>query len=148
MQALPTNQTTILARQKHKTRRNLARLPRSPHRRPTKLILRVLLHRARNQRCPHGAWADGVDTDAEGDLLVVQAAGEGDDGAFAGGVVEEVGAADVRVYRGVVDDCVAGFHVCEGVFGHVEIGVDVCVEGFEPLFSGKKNEYLKGRREM
>ena len=26
-------------------------------------------------------------------------------------------------------------HVGEGVFGHVEVGVDVCVEGFEPLVS-------------
>ena len=67
----------------------------------------------------------------------MQAAREGDDGAFAGGVVEEIGAADVRVHGGVVDDCVAGFHVCEGVFGEVEVGVDVCVEGFEPLVSGR-----------
>lgn len=69
------------------------------------------------------------------DLLVVQAAGEGDDGAFAGGVVEEVGAADVGVHGGAVYDGVTGFHVREGVFGEVEVGVDVGVEGFDPLFS-------------
>ena len=65
----------------------------------------------------------------------MQTAGEGDDSAFGGGVVEEVGAADVGVYGGAVYDCVAGFHVREGVFGEVEVGVDVCVEGFEPLVS-------------
>ena len=65
----------------------------------------------------------------------METAGEGDDGAFGGGVVEEVGAADVGVYGGAVYDCVAGFHVGEGVFGEVEVGVDVCVEGFEPLVS-------------
>ena len=65
----------------------------------------------------------------------METAGEGDDGAFGGGVVEEVGAADVGVYGGAVYDCVAGFDVGEGVFGEVEVGVDVCVEGFEPLVS-------------
>lgn len=55
------------------------------------------------------------------DELVGEAAGEGDDGAFCGGVVEEVGAADVGVYGGVVDDCGAGFHVGEGVFGEEEL---------------------------
>ena len=87
MQTLPTNQTTIQTRQKHKTRRNLARLPRSPHRRPTKLILRILLHRARDQRRPHGTRAHGIHADPLADLLVVEPAREGDDGSFAGGVV-------------------------------------------------------------
>ena len=65
----------------------------------------------------------------------METAGEGDDGAFGGGVVEEVGTADVGVYGGAVYDCVAGFHVGEGIFGEVEVGVDVGVEGFEPLIS-------------
>ena len=69
------------------------------------------------------------------DLQIVETAGEGDYGAFAGGVVEEVGAADVGVYGGVIYDCGAGFHVWEGVFGEVEVGVDVGVEGREPLLS-------------
>ena len=135
MQTLPTNHTTILTRQKHKTSRHLARLSRPSHRRRAKLIHSITLHRTRDQGCPYGARAYGVDADAVGDLLVVQTAGEGDDGAFGGGVVEEVGAADVGVYGGAVYDCVAGFHVREGVFGEVEVGVDVCVEGFEPLVS-------------
>ncbi len=136
MQALPSNHATILTSQKDKARRDLARLRRPPHRRPAKLILGILLHRGGYERRPDGAGAHGVDADAEGDLLVVEAAGEGDDGALAGGVVEQVGAADVGVYGGAVDDCVAGFHVGESVFGEVEVGVDVCVEGFEPLFPG------------
>lgn len=135
MQALPTNHTTILTRQKHKTSRHLARLSRPPHWRRAKLIHRITLHRTRDQRCPYRARAHGVNADTEGDLLVVETAGEGDDGAFGGGVVEEVGAADVGVYGGAVYDCVAGFHVREGVFAEVEVGVDVCVEGFEPLVS-------------
>lgn len=65
----------------------------------------------------------------------METASEGDDGAFGGGVVEEVRTSDVGVYGGAVYDCVAGFHVGEGVFGEVEVGVDVCIEGFEPLIS-------------
>ena len=65
----------------------------------------------------------------------MEAAGEGDDGAFGGGVVEEVGTADVCVYGGVVDDGVAALHVLDGVLGEVEVGVDVCVERQEPLVS-------------
>jgi len=135
MQALPTNQTTILTRQEHKTSSNLTRLSRPPHRRCTELILRILLHRARDQWRPHRPWANSIYANAVGDLLVVQAASEADDGAFGAGVVEKVGAPDVGVYGGAVYDCVAGFHVGEGVFGEVEVGVDVCVEGFEPLVS-------------
>ena len=65
----------------------------------------------------------------------MEAAGEGDDGAFGGGVVEEVGTADVGVYGGAVDDGVAALHMLEGVLGEVEVGVDVCVEGQQPLVS-------------
>lgn len=134
MQRLPRNQATILTRQKDKASRNLARLSRSPHRGPAKLIHSILLHRRRDQRRPHGSGSDGVDADAELDLLVREAAGEGDDGAFGGGVVEEVRTTDVGVDGGAVDDCVAGFEVLEGVFGDEEVGVDVGVEGLEPLF--------------
>ena len=133
MQRLPGNQTTILTRQENKTRRNLRRLSRSPHWRPTELIQGILLHRRRDQRRPDRTRSNGIDSDAERDLLVGETAGEGDDGAFGGGVVEEIGAADVGVYRGAVDDRVAGFHVLEGVLGDVEGGVDVGVKGFEPL---------------
>ena len=137
MQALPTHKTAILTRQKHKTRRHLARLPRPAHRRRAELIHRITFHRAWDQWRPHGAWTYRIHADAERNLLVAEAAGESDIGAFGGGVVEEGGAADVGVYGGVVDDGVAGFHMFEGVLGHVKVGVDVCVEGFDPLVSGR-----------
>lgn len=73
----------------------------------------------------------------------METAGEGDDGPFGGGVVEEVGAADVGVDGGAVDDGVSGFHVREGVFGEEEVGVDVRVEGFEPLFSEVKGRLVR-----
>ena len=133
MQALPRNHTAVLTRQEHEASGNLRRLRRTAHGRRAELILRLFRHRRRDQRGPDGAGADGVDADAVGDLLVVQPAGEGHDGAFAGGVVEQVGAADVGVDRGAVADCVAALHVLEGVFGEVEEGVDVRVEGLEPL---------------
>lgn len=117
MQALPSNHTAILTSQENKTSRNLRRLCRPPHRRGAQLVLRLLRHGGWDERGPDGAGADGVDADAVGDLLVVQAAGEGDDGAFGGGVVEEVRAADVGVDGGAVDDGVAAVHVREGVLG-------------------------------
>jgi len=135
MQTLATDQTTILTGQKHKTSRNLTRLARPPHRRRTKLILRILLHRARNQGCPDWPRADGVDPNAVANLLVVQPAGEGYDCSLAGRVVEQVGTPNVGVYRGAINNCVARFHVRKGVFGEVEVGVDVRIEGFEPLVS-------------
>lgn len=94
-----------------------------------------MLHRRGDQRCPDGTGTDGIDADTELELLIGETAGEGDDGALGGGVVEQVGAADVGVYGGAVDDCVAGFQVLEGVFADEEHGVDVCVEGFDPLVS-------------
>ena len=99
------------------------------------MIQSILFHRRRDQWGPYGAGSDGVDTDTELDLLVGQATGEGDDGTFGGGVVQEIGAADVSVDRGAVDDGVTGFHVLQRVLGDVEIGVDVGVEGLEPLIS-------------
>lgn len=135
VQRLAGNQATVLACQKHEAGGNLGRLTGSPHRSPAELIDRILLHRRRDQWGPDRARSDGVDTDTEFDLLVGKAAGEGDDGAFAGGVVEEVGAADVGVDGGAVDDGVTGFHVLESIFGDVEHGVDVGVEGSQPLVS-------------
>ena len=135
MQTLPRHEATVLTRQKHKAGRNLTRLPGPTHRR-SELIQSIFLHRRRDQRRPHGAWADAVDADAEPELLVREPSREGDDGAFAGGVVEEIRAADVGVHRGAVDDRVAGFHVLQGVFADVEHGVHVRVEGADPLVSG------------
>ena len=133
MQTLPTDQRAIRARQKHKARGDLAGLAGAPHGRLVEALLGGFVHGGRDQRGPDGTGTDGVDADALADDLVGEGAREGDDGAFGGGVVEEVGAADVGVDRGVVDDGVAGVEVREGVFGEVEVGVDVGVEGFDPL---------------
>ena len=65
----------------------------------------------------------------------MQSAGEGDDGPFGGGVVEQVGAAYVCVDRGTVADGVAALHVLESVLGEVEVGVDVGVKRLQPLVS-------------
>ena len=135
MQTLPGHEAAILTRQKHKTGRNLTRLPGPAHGR-SELVQSIFLHRRRDQGRPHGARTDAVDADPELELLVREPAGEGDDGAFAGGVVEEIRAADVGVHRGAVDDRVAGFHVLQGVFTDVEHGVHVRVEGADPLVSG------------
>ena len=94
-----------------------------------------MLHRAWNQRCPDGSRTDTVNPDPEFELLIGEAAGEGNHGALGGSIVEEVGAADVGVDGGAVDDGVAGFHVLESVFADEENGMDVDVEGMEPLFS-------------
>ena len=135
MQALPGNHTAVLTSQENKARRNLGRLCRATHGRGAELVLSLFRHGRGDEWGPDGAGADGVDADAVGDLLVVEAAGEGDDGAFGGGVVEEVRAADVGVDGSAVDDSVTTVHVGEGVFRDVEVGVDVCVEGLEPLVS-------------
>lgn len=135
MQRLPRNQATILTRQEHEACSNLARLAGSPHRR-AELFLCIILHGRRNQRCPDRAGSNSIDADTKGDLLVVEPAGEGDDGSFGGCVVEEVRAPDVGIHRGTVDDCIARLEMLEGILGDVEGGVDVGVEGFQPLFSG------------
>ena len=41
-----------------------------------------MIHGARDKGCPNGAGANSVDADAVAELLVGEAAGEGDDGAF------------------------------------------------------------------
>lgn len=129
MQALPGYHTAVLTRQENKARRNLRRLCRTTHGRRAQLILCLFRHGGRDQRRPHGPGAYGVDTDAVSDLLIMQAARKGYDGAFGGRVVEQIGAADVGIYGSAVDYCVAALHVFEAVFGEVEVRVDVDVEG-------------------
>lgn len=98
-----------------------------------KRLLGLVVHGGRDERGPDGSRGDGVDADALADELVAEAAREGDDGALGRRVVQQVGAADVGVDAGVVDDGGAPLHVREGVLGQVEEGVDVGVEGVEPL---------------
>src|SRR4051812_12206778 len=97
MQTLTTHKTTILTRQEHKTRSHLRWLSRSAHRRG-ELTLRLLVHRCWDQWCPDGSWTYAVHADTVAELLVRETACEGYDGALCGGVVEEVGTADVVVY--------------------------------------------------
>ncbi len=133
MQSLPTEHTRVRTREEHETRSNLTRLSRSAQR-CREPFLRILVHRGRNERCPDRSWADGVDSDAFVDLLICQPARKCDDCALGGGIVEEIGPADVGVYRGVVDDGVAALHVWDDEFGEVKVRVDVSVEGLVPLF--------------
>jgi len=132
MQALARDKATIQTRQKHKASSDLARLSGPPDR-ARELLLGLLGHGRRDQGRPDGARTHGVHADAVLDLLIGEAARESDDGAFRGRVVEQVGTADVWVDRGAGDDGVAALHLWEGIFGEEEEGVDVCVEGVEPL---------------
>ena len=77
----------------------------------------------------------GIHTNSERDLLIMQTTSEGNDGTFARRVIEKVGTADVSIHGGVVDNDIAALHVLEGILGHVEVWMDVCVEGLEPLLS-------------
>lgn len=129
MQTLPTNSTTILTGQENKTRRNLRRLDRAADGRLAERILRLRVHGTRDQGRPDWTGADLIAADSFTNQLVRETAGQGRDGAFGACVVEEVGAADEGVDGAVVYDCVACFQVGDGVFGEVEVGVDICVEG-------------------
>jgi hypothetical protein len=132
MQALSTNKTTLRSRQKHKTSGNLYGLTGSSHW-ARKLLLRILIHGRWDQRCPDRTRTDAIDSDAFLNLLICETTRESYDGAFRCGVVEQVGTADVGVYGGAGDDCVAGLHLREDVFGEEEERVDVGVEGVKPL---------------
>lgn len=135
MQCLPRYQTAVLTCQEDEAGSNFRGLTRSAHGSPAELIHGILLHCRGDQWGPYGAGSDGVDADTESNLLVGQATGEGDDGTFGGGVVQKIGATDVGVDGGVVDDGVTRFHVLKSVLGDVEIRVDIGVEGLEPLIS-------------
>lgn len=105
MQNLPVKKLRILARQKHETRRNLARLPDAADLR----LLAELLHflsrpRRRLQRRVHGSWCHSIDADALGQKVLGERAREGDDGALCRGVIDHAGRAAERYGRGGVDD--------------------------------------------
>lgn len=46
------------------------------------IFLCLMVHGGRDKGCPDGARSDGVDTDATTDVLVMETAGEGDDGTL------------------------------------------------------------------
>lgn len=129
---LPADARAVCARQEHHTRCDLARLRRPAHWR-CELLLRLLVHRGRDQRRPHRPRCDGVCADALAEVLVGEAAGEGDDGSLGRSIVEQIRSADVGVDGGVVDDGAAVLHVWEKVFGEVEHRMDVHIESVYPL---------------
>lgn len=153
MQRLSTDEATIGARQKDKARSNLAGLADAPHGRRAQAAQLLLGHGADHQGRPDRAWRHRVDADPLADLLLGQSAGEGDDGAFGGGIVEQAWRTHVGVLGGVVDDAVASTQMRQRVLGKMEDGVDVGVEGAEPLLSvslpsenspGKRKEHILG----
>ena len=116
---------------------NLTWLSRTAQRSGSELLLVLTLHGRWDERCPDGSRGNSVDANAVSGLLIAQATGEGDDCALGGGVVEKVGTTDIGVDAGVVDDGAAALHVWQRVLGKVEVGVNVGVEGVEPLVFGK-----------
>lgn len=105
-------------------------------------VLSVRFHGGGDQGRPDRAGADRIDPNPLADDQIGEPAGEGDHGTLAGGVVEEVFAADVGVDGGAVDDGVTGLHVGEGVFGEEEARVDVDVEGLDPLVSVENRQII------
>jgi len=120
---LPTDLAAIRAREENKHSRDLTRLATTSDR-AVEALLRLLRHCGNDQWCPNRTRSDSIDTDALGHPLVAEAVCERGDGALCARVVEQVWTADVGVYAGVVDDCVALGHVWEGVLGEVEEGCE------------------------
>jgi len=81
MQALARNKATIHARQENKAGRNLTRLSRPSHRR-SELLLRLLIHRRRNERRPNRPGTHCINSDPFLNLLVRERSSESYDGAF------------------------------------------------------------------
>lgn len=99
------------------------------------MVLCLFRHGGGDQWSPDGPRADSIDTNTVGDLLVMQSACEGHYGAFAGGIIQQIRASDISVDRGAVADGVAALHVLESILGEVEVGVDIGIEGLQPLLS-------------
>jgi len=134
--SLATDARTVGAGQEDEASSNLRRLTGSSNGR-SELLLSFLVHGCGNQRSPDRARGDRVHTDAATAVLVRKTTGKGDNGTLGAGVVEKIGATDIGVHRGVIDDGVTGLHVGQTVLGQVEEGVDVGVEGELPLLPAK-----------
>lgn len=132
MESLSSDEAGILGSQEDEASSDLGWLTWTAHWRGELLLSRAW-HGRWDEWSPDWSWADGVDTDALGQLLVGQSAGESDDGSLGGGVIEEIWATDVVVDRGAGDDGVAAGHVWDEVLGEEEEWVDVDVEGVDPL---------------
>lgn len=102
--------------------------------RASERLLRLIIHGSWNQRRPNRTWAHTVHPDPVLNLLVRETASESYNCSLSGGVVKQVGTTDVVVHRSACDDRVAALHLWEHVFGEEKEGVDVGIEGFDPLF--------------
>lgn len=132
MESLSSDEAGVLGSQEDEAGGDLGWLTWTAHWRG-ELLLRRAWHGGWDEWSPDWSWADSVDTDALGQLLVGQSAGEGDDGSFSRRVVEQIWATNVVVDGGAGDDRVAAGHVWDEVLGEKEEWVDVDVEGVDPL---------------
>lgn len=62
--------------------------------------------------------------------------------SFGRGVVEEIGPSDVSIDGGAIDDYIALFHGWYNELGKEEEGMDIGVEGLDPLFVGDVGDVL------
>lgn len=81
VESLSSNGRAVRRSQEDKASSDLRRL-RGAANRAGELALSLLVHGGRDQRSPDGTGSDCVDADAAADVLVVETAGEGDDGAL------------------------------------------------------------------
>jgi hypothetical protein len=94
-----------------------------------------MIHCRGNERCPHRAWRDCVDSDTTPNVLVAETASKRHNRSFRRCVVEKIRATNVRIYAGIVYYSRTLFHMRKCVFGEIEKGVDVCLESHLPLLS-------------
>lgn len=80
--------------------------------------------------CLHDSWSNCIDSDAVFCLLLGQRAREGCNGAFGGGVVDELGVAHVGSNRSRIDYAIATLHVVQSELGHGKHGEHVGPVGF------------------
>ena len=88
VEGLSSNGRAVWRSQEDKAGSDLRRLRRTANR-AGELGLGLLVHGGGNQRSPDGTGSDCVDADAAANVLVVETAGEGDDGALCRCVVLE-----------------------------------------------------------
>src|SRR5215203_4812929 len=120
----------ILAGEEQEGRRDLARLAGALHRRLGAEARDVLGVEGRgDERRPDRPRRDAVHPDALLDELLRERAGEGDDRALRGAVVEKLRAAAIGRHRCGVDDRGALLQMRQRRLGHEEIAEDVGSEG-------------------
>jgi hypothetical protein len=94
------------------------------------LVLGLFIHGERNQRRPHWPCTNSVDTNALTKLLIRKTSGEGN----AGFLVEVWSSRSGRpLMEALLMMAPPDFHVGQGILGEVEVRVNVCVKGVEPL---------------